>query len=779
MNITVIFQVEKMSIYDFNHQGHHVTNNNHNGLVASNGTQARCHVQDNEHYQLVGRSFPPTHQLDNMSAQLTTLSKTAMLVRQRRAMLEQLSCYLCKGYLIDSTTIDECMDSFCKSCIVKYLRNHNNCPKCGTLIHKTNPLSTIRSDKVLQDIVYKLVPGLYDDEMKRRREFYRDMYAISSEDEDGSTSSYRGSNMIGEQHGIVSHPKPFYKPTDSIDLSIEPQSRGDSPAIYFDNKMQSIVTCFTGNLQQQQQPPLGHAFSTVDSQQFKTYLRCPAKLTALQLKKFIAAKFNICRDDTIHLLYLNESLKDEYSLIDIAYIYDWRGIEHMRLLYIIERDLSKSSDLRDSRMESRLRESKHRQVGTATQTVKRVCIDPHPKFYEETSNGNSNADTTGRSMRSRNDQQSKYVKNSPDQATQQRAPILRSYHNSVGSSVAQSNNTNGFPSREVIATSSNGSREGCSSARLLPSRSHVSSATNELPSSMQHDGSKDTRASRKLNPDTGSCTIPKININLHSLQRNLEIGASKSAITYSKIDKNGSFSRPQEPNNSSRSIVPYTTKDTLSGNSMSGPTQSSLVTLASFTESRSNHVVSMNHTSTSVATISSNYNNDPGVGTSTKAEKPTNAVKDDQTPPKAPQIALRFVTERGVTLVRRLNSQETELTKPSGSSSETDRNDQRPVARSIPALPTNNSQSSVSNIGQAKYSNSSQFSSPGHSGSSSSSVGGSVTQTSSNSAGNSGCPEGTTSARHHLKVKPVYKTFVDVTKLKSPNFKKLGYTARH
>lgn len=30
-----------------------------------------------------------------------------------------------------------------------------------------------RADKALQDIVYKLVPGLYHKEMRKRREFYK------------------------------------------------------------------------------------------------------------------------------------------------------------------------------------------------------------------------------------------------------------------------------------------------------------------------------------------------------------------------------------------------------------------------------------------------------------------------------------------------------------------------------------------------------------------------------------------------------------------------------
>lgn len=49
----------------------------------------------------------------------------------------------------------------CKSCIVKYLEKNKYCPECDVQIHKSKPLLNIRPDKTLQDIVYKLVPRLY------------------------------------------------------------------------------------------------------------------------------------------------------------------------------------------------------------------------------------------------------------------------------------------------------------------------------------------------------------------------------------------------------------------------------------------------------------------------------------------------------------------------------------------------------------------------------------------------------------------------------------------
>lgn len=52
-------------------------------------------------------------------------------------------------------------DTVCRSCIVKHLESSKYCPICEVQVHKTKPLVNIRPDKTLQDIVYKLVPGLF------------------------------------------------------------------------------------------------------------------------------------------------------------------------------------------------------------------------------------------------------------------------------------------------------------------------------------------------------------------------------------------------------------------------------------------------------------------------------------------------------------------------------------------------------------------------------------------------------------------------------------------
>lgn len=48
----------------------------------------------------------------------------------------------------------------CKSCLVKHLEENNSCPTCQIVIHQSHPLQYISFDRTMQDIVFKLVPGL-------------------------------------------------------------------------------------------------------------------------------------------------------------------------------------------------------------------------------------------------------------------------------------------------------------------------------------------------------------------------------------------------------------------------------------------------------------------------------------------------------------------------------------------------------------------------------------------------------------------------------------------
>jgi len=96
---------------------------------------------------------------------------------------EIITCRLCEGYFIDATTITECLHTFCKSCIVKHLEDETSCPTCETQIHQSYPLNYIAHDRTMQDIVYKLVPHLLEDETERERLFYEERGLPNPKDE--------------------------------------------------------------------------------------------------------------------------------------------------------------------------------------------------------------------------------------------------------------------------------------------------------------------------------------------------------------------------------------------------------------------------------------------------------------------------------------------------------------------------------------------------------------------------------------------------------------------
>lgn len=171
---------------------------------------------------------------------------------------EWFCCKLCAGYLIDATTITECMHSFCRSCIVRFLETESTCPICEKPVHKTKPLEGLRADKTLQDIVYKLVPGLFKKEMTARRAYY----AKSAADD----------TAVGEQRGDVTG-LPYYDKTDKISLSLE-YGLGENQVPNGSNGLNG-------------------------SQAKRRFLRCDAGMPVALLKEFVLKKYALIGDYSV------------------------------------------------------------------------------------------------------------------------------------------------------------------------------------------------------------------------------------------------------------------------------------------------------------------------------------------------------------------------------------------------------------------------------------------------------------------------------------------------
>ncbi|XP_048756041.2 polycomb group protein Psc-like [Ostrea edulis] len=219
-----------------------------------------------------------------------------------------LICVLCGGYLIDATTIVECLHSFCKTCIVRYLESSKFCPICDVQVHKTKPFTNIRLDHTLQDLVYKLVPGLFQNEMKRRRDFYRDQgLDVDSMWDDPDRPEY-----YTDDDGEIQRERVIFAEDEQISLALQLSPDGKPPR---------IPSKCTGTKDKEAEDC--------------RYLLCPAAVTIGLLKKFIRLKFSLNDRYQIDIYHTDEVLSDSYTLVDIAYIYMWRRKGPLCLYYTV------------------------------------------------------------------------------------------------------------------------------------------------------------------------------------------------------------------------------------------------------------------------------------------------------------------------------------------------------------------------------------------------------------------------------------------------------------
>ncbi|XP_058459753.1 mucin-2 [Malaya genurostris] len=239
-------------------------------------------------------------------AVVTTLPATTQVTafqsrtnrRKVKDFNDSVTCSLCRGYLIEATTINDCLHTFCRSCIVRYLESNKYCPKCKSYNNKTITVANLRPDRILKSLVYKLVPGLYKSENQRMARFYSDQ---QPRDEPATNNQKPpDSNYLDDQN--------FFSPDELISLSL--QYHHDSIADY-DPKSTTL--------------PI-------------TYLHCPAAVTIHHLYKFILTKNGLQLGNgriQMDIIYEDEILPHEFTLMDVAYCYDYKRVSWMRLFYRI------------------------------------------------------------------------------------------------------------------------------------------------------------------------------------------------------------------------------------------------------------------------------------------------------------------------------------------------------------------------------------------------------------------------------------------------------------
>lgn len=199
-----------------------------------------------------------------------------------------ITCPICQGYLVDATTITECLHSFCRGCIIKQLEKSFHCPLCNELVHKTNPWSNLRSDTALQDIVEKLVPGFIEGEERRRRIFYLSRglpvpQKVTKPDPPSHCNITPPGKCRTQRATPTLQPPTMYHEDDQITMQLEMRSMEE----------------FT----EDEILPLK-----------RKYVRCSAHVTVGLLQKFIARKLKLEAANQIEILCSDTELGTDFTL---------------------------------------------------------------------------------------------------------------------------------------------------------------------------------------------------------------------------------------------------------------------------------------------------------------------------------------------------------------------------------------------------------------------------------------------------------------------------------
>ncbi|XP_063700493.1 protein suppressor 2 of zeste-like [Culicoides brevitarsis] len=205
-----------------------------------------------------------------------------------KAINNFLMCSVCKGYIIDATAISDCLHSFCRSCIVKHFSEHTYCPKCNL---QNLSKASLRPDDIINALVYKVVPGLFASEVQKTKKFNKMNNIQTPSDEETANAG-----QSGKQH--------FFSPDEPISLSLTYHA-------------ESLVGSGIA-------PPIN-------------YLQCPAAVTVHHLKRFVSAKYgiNVDRDVNIEIICEDRVLTEEFTLMDVAYCFNWTRAAPLQLMYRI------------------------------------------------------------------------------------------------------------------------------------------------------------------------------------------------------------------------------------------------------------------------------------------------------------------------------------------------------------------------------------------------------------------------------------------------------------
>ncbi|EFO23590.1 posterior sex combs protein [Loa loa] len=247
---------------------------------------------------------------------------------------ENLCCSLCKSYLIDAVTLTECLHSYCRACLLGNIEKAEvyHCTKCAASFGRDLSEAFVRDD-TLQKLVYKMVPEVYWQELLQRGEFLKKR--IVSPDEKATILDKKLMQLASE----------LCAPNEMVSLCLEYISPGISDNdTGEDNNDKEAVNA--SRLLDDNKPSTVAEADRLEKQEamlttFRRYFRCQASTRISALRKLLEAKLEV--SDTYRLFFVdsdcNVMLDDQCTLQDIAYMFSWRRLGPMKVLFTLQRHL--------------------------------------------------------------------------------------------------------------------------------------------------------------------------------------------------------------------------------------------------------------------------------------------------------------------------------------------------------------------------------------------------------------------------------------------------------
>ncbi|XP_029305475.1 polycomb group RING finger protein 5-B-like isoform X4 [Cottoperca gobio] len=208
-----------------------------------------------------------------------------------------ITCYLCRGYLIKPTTVTECLHTFCKSCIVQHFEDSNDCPRCGIQVHETNPLEMLRLDNTLEEIIFKLVPGLREKEQQEL-----DFWKKNQPRENGQENARRQRIGLPDVRG------------DYDDGGGDGDDGGDEDCHRSDPQIAICLDCLRNT---------GQSGETSVTDLMKRFIRCSSRVTVGTIKKFLSLKLKLPSSYELDVLCNGEIMGRDHTL-EFIYMTRWR-----------------------------------------------------------------------------------------------------------------------------------------------------------------------------------------------------------------------------------------------------------------------------------------------------------------------------------------------------------------------------------------------------------------------------------------------------------------------